>query len=148
MGKVDETQKDDASTNADDLEKQLKDARAGLSDEDEEIARLKERIRELEEQLANQDEEMARRKEKIGALGEQVEELEEQLAEALRLAEHPGHQLFELRPWLGLEVEDEPTDGKGLQVLKVKVNWARKFSHILIAVLHLVNSHCCICYNI
>ena len=57
----------------------------------------------------------------VAKLKDKVRELEKQLAEALRMAEHPAHQLFELQPWLGVEVEEEPTDGKGLKVLKLRM---------------------------
>ena len=56
----------------------------------------------------------------IGVLEKRVAELERQLADALQMAEHSMHQLFELRPWLGLEVADMQTQAKGLEVARVE----------------------------
>ena len=75
---------------------------------------LNKRIEELQKELEET------RNSKFGA-NEEISRLNDELVEALRMAEHPVHQLFELQPWMGVEVEDEPTDGKGLRVKKLRM---------------------------
>ena len=67
------------------------------------------RLKELLERMATESQHQK----------DKIRELEEQLADAQHMAEHSLHQLFELRPWLGVEVEHNETSAGGPQVMKV-----------------------------